>query len=144
MAKRGEAKGEVKGEDKGLVPARTVYDTPVGPREMRGPYDIDFDIQEQIETLVAERDAIIASEDGAAARRAMFSLVNLIFVEPFTEAEFKKLVPLRVAEWQADFFVDYETSSEAAVTRHSALANRAERRAKSARPSKPTTKRAIR
>ena len=144
MAKLGEVKVEVKVEDKGLVPQRTVYDTPVGPREMLGPYDIDFERQEQIEVLVEGREELLASEDGAAARQAMHSMLNLIFAEPFTADEFRKLVPLRVAEWQADFFAEYETSSEAVASRHETLANRAGRRAKSAPRSKPTTKRATR
>ena len=131
-------------EDKGLVPNRKVYQTPVGPREMLGPYDIDFDRQEQIEVLVDGRGDLLASQDGAAARQAMLSMLNLIFAEPFTPDEFKKLIPLQVAEWQADFFGEYETSTEALGTRQIKLANRAERRAKSAPPSKPTTKRATR
>ena len=144
MAKLGEVKSELKVEDKGLVPQRTVYDTPVGPREMLGPYDIDFERQEGIEALVAGRDALIESQDGAAARQATLSMLNLIFAEPFTPEEFKKLVPLRVAEWQADFFGEYDASSEAVANRHATLANRAERRAKPAPRSKPTTKRATR
>ena len=144
MAKKGVAKGEDKGEDKGLVPQRTVYMTPVGPREMLGPYDIDFELQEEIEALVDGRDELIESQDGGAARRATLSMLNLIFAEPFTADEFKKLVPLRVAEWQADFFAEYETSSEIVARRHETLANRAERRAKPAPRSKPTTKRATR
>ena len=144
MAKLGEVKSEFKVEDKGLVPDRRVYDTPGGPREMLGPYDIDFERQEQIEALVGGREELLASEDGALARRATLSMLNLIFVEPFTADEFKKLVPLRVAEWQADFFDEYETSSEAVASRHERLANRTERRAKSAPRSKPTTKRATR
>ena len=140
MAKLGEVKVEVKVEDKGLVPNRRVYQTPVGPREMLGPYDIDFERQEQIEALVEGRDELLASQDGVAARRAMLSMLNLIFAEPFTADEFKKLVPLRVAEWQADFFDEYETSSEAVASRHQGLANRAERRAKPAPRSKRTTK----
>ena len=131
-------------EDKGIVPKRKVYQTPVGPREMMGPYDIDFDRQEQIEVLVDGRNDLIASEDGAAARQAMLSMLNLIFAEPFTPDEFKKLIPLQVAEWQADFFAEYETSTAAVGTRQVKLANRAERRAKSVPPSKPTTKRATR
>ena len=134
---------EDKGEDKGLVPNRRIIDTPVGPREILGPYDIDFERQEMIEVLVNERDQIMEAQDGSAARLATFHrMLNLIFAEPFTADEFKKLVPLRVAEWQADFFAEYETSSEAVATRHVALANRAERRAKPAPRSKPTTKRA--
>ena len=146
MAKQRKAthEAEAEGEDKGLVPKRKVYKTPVGPREMLGPYDIDFDIQEQIEALVAGRDELIESQDGVAARQALHSMLNLIFAEPFTEDEFKKLVPLRVVEWQADFFAEYETHSEAVATRQVGMVNRAERRAKSARRSKPTTKRATR
>ena len=131
-------------EDKGLVPKRTVIDTPVGPREMLGPYDIDFERQEQIEALVGGRDKILADQDGSAARQATLSMLNLIFAEPFTADEFKKLVPLRVAEWQADFFAEYETSSEAAAGRHVVLAKRLKHRAKSARLSKSTTKRGTR
>ena len=142
MAKRGKVTHEDEGEDKGLVPDHRVYDTPVGPREMLGPYDIDFERQEQIEALMSERDDLIESQDGVAAREAMRAMLNLIFVKPFTEDEFRKLVPLRVVEWQADFFDEYETSSEAAASRHVAVANRAERRAKPAPRSKPTTKRA--
>ena len=131
-------------EDKGLVPKRTVVDTPVGPREMLGPYDIDFERQEQIEALVGGREKILEDRDGTAARQATFAMLNLIFAEPFTADEFKKLVPLSVAEWQADFFAEYETSSETVATRHVRLANRAEHRVKSARLSKSTTKRATR
>ena len=131
-------------EDKGLVPKRTVVDTPVGPREMLGPYDVDFERQEQIEALVNERDQIIESQDGSLARAATLNMLNLIFAEPFTPDEFKKLIPLQVAGWQADFFAEYETSSEAVATRHVALANRVERRAKPAPRSKSTTKRATR
>ena len=127
-------------EDKGLVPNRRIIETPVGPREMLGPYDIDFERQEQIEALVNERDKIMEAQDGAAARLSTLAMLNLIFAVPFTVDEFKKLVPLRVAEWQADFFAEYETSSEAVVTRHVGLKNRAERRVKSVRRSKPTTK----
>ena len=142
---KAEAKAKAKaGEDKGLTPNRRMYKTPVGPRAMLGPYDIDFERQEQIEALVDGRDELIESQDGSAARQAMRSMLNLIFAEPFTEDEFKKLVPLRVAEWQADFFAEYETSSEAVATRHVTMTNRAKRRAKSAPPSKPTTKRATR
>ena len=75
---------------------------------------------------------------------AALALLNLIFAAPFTAEEFKKLVPLRVAEWQSDFFADYETSSESVLTRRLAIANRAERRAQSVPRSKPTTKRATR
>ena len=131
-------------EDKGLVPNRTVIDTPVGPREILGPYDIDFERQEKIEALVNEREKIMESQDGTVARMATLHMLNLIFAEPFTADEFKKLVPLRVAEWQAYFFAEYETSSEAVATRHVALANRAERRAKSVPRSKSTTKRVTR
>ena len=131
-------------EDKGLVPNRTIIETPVGPREILGPYDIDFERQEKIEALVNDREKIIEAQDGAVARLATFDMLNLIFAEPFTADEFKKLVPLRVAEWQADFFAEYETSSEAVATRHVALANRAERRAKSVPRSKSTTKRVTR
>ena len=144
MATRGEATHEAEGEDKGLVPNRRVYDTPVGPREMLGPYDIDFERQEGIEALVDGRAELIESQNGTAAREAVHAMLNLIFDKPFTEDEFRKLVPLRVAEWQADFFVEYEASSEAAASRHETLANRAERRAKPAPPSSPTTKRATR
>ena len=145
MAELGKAKYEMGGdEDKGLVPTRTVYETPVGPREMLGPYDIDFERQEQIELLVDGREALLESQSGAAARAAMLCMLNLIFAQPFTEDEFKKLVPLRVAEWQADFFAVYEASSEAIATRHAAMGNRADRRVRSAPRSKPTTKRAIR
>ena len=136
--------GRVMAEDKGLVPNRTVINTPVGPREMLGPYDIDFERQEKIEALVSDRDKIIEDQDGMAARAATFAMLNLIFAEPFTADQFKKLVPLQVAEWQADFFAEYETSSEAVATRHVQLKNRVERRAKSAPRSKPTTKRATR
>ena len=125
-------------EDKGLVPKRTVIDTPVGPREMLGPYDIDFERQEQIEVLMDQRGGLIEAQDGAAVRAATLEMLNIIFAEPFTAEEFKKLVPLRVAEWQADFFVEYERSSEAVATRR--VVNRAQRRAKSAPRSKPTTK----
>ena len=131
-------------EDKGLVPKRKKYDTPVGVREMLGPFDIDFERQEMIEGLAAGRDELMESQDGVAMRAATFELLNLIFAEPFTPGEFKKLIPLQVAEWQADFFTAYETSSEAVATRQVTLVNRAERRAKSVPPSKPTTKRATR
>ena len=134
-------------EDKGIAPKRTIYQTPVGPREMLGPYDIDFERQETIEGLVADREELIESQNGEAARAAVQAMLNVIFAEPFTPDEFKKLIPLQVAEWQADFFAVYETSSEKVATRQVALANRvnrAERRAKSAPPSKPTTKRATR
>ena len=57
-------------EDKGLVPNRRVIDTPVGAREMLGPYDIDFERQEQIEALMQDRDKIMEAQDGAAARAA--------------------------------------------------------------------------
>ena len=132
-------------EDKGIAPNRKVYQTPVGPREMLGPYDIDFERQERIEGLMANREELLETQDGAAARAAVQAMLNVIFAEPFTPDEFKKLIPLQVAEWQADFFAVYETSSEKVATRQVALANRtnrAERRAKSAPPSKPTTKRA--
>ena len=79
-----------------------------------------------------------------AARAATFAMLNAIFAEPFTPDEFKKLVPLQVAEWQADFFTDYEASLKIVATRHVELENRAQRRAKSAPRSKPTTKRATR
>ena len=130
-------------EDKGLVPKRTVIDTPVGPREMLGPYDIDFERQEQIEALMDQRGGLIEAGDGTAVRTASLAMLNIIFAEPFTVQEFKKLIPLRVAEWQADFFAEYERSSEAVATRH-AQANRAQRRAKSVPRSKPTTKQGTR
>ena len=78
-------------EDKGLVPNRRAVDTPVGPREMLGPYDIDFERQERIEALLGERDKILEDQDGSAARLATLHMLNLIFVEPFTADEFKKL-----------------------------------------------------
>ena len=43
-------------EDKGLVHSkRRVYDTPGGPREMLGPYDITFRKQAQLESLMELR-----------------------------------------------------------------------------------------
>ena len=145
MAELGAAEYKMtKGEEKGLVPKRKIYETPVGPREMLGPYDISFERQEQIEALAAGRGKLIASKDSLALRQAMHSMMNLIFVKPFTEPEFKKLIMLRVMEWQADFFAEFATSSKAATTRQATLANREERRAQSAPRSRPTTKRATR
>ena len=72
-------------EDKGLVPNRRVIDTPVGPREILGPYDIDFERQEQIEALVDRRDELVEGQDGAAVRQATHQMLNIIFAEPFTD-----------------------------------------------------------
>ena len=127
-------------EDKGIVPARRVYSIlGLGDREMLGPYDIDFERQEKLEKLVEGRDEAVEAEDGSIARQVTHDMLDLIFAEPFTDAEFKKLVPLRVAEWIADFFGDFEKSSEEAAGRATTLVNRAQRRAKSARNSKSTT-----
>lgn len=131
-------------EDRGIVPQRRVYETPFGPREMLGPYDIDFERQERLERLTEQRESVVEAQDGASARRLTLELLNVIFAEPFTEEEFKKLIPLRVAEWQADFFGDYDASSEGIATRQVELTNRAQRRMKSPQNSKATTTRRTR
>ena len=127
--------------DTGIVPDRRVYDIPgVGSREMRGPYDITFEIQAKLEKLIDQRDTAVLEQDGDAARQVTQEMLNLIFAEPFTEAEFMQLSPMRVAEWTADFFDDFETSSSQAALRAQNQLKKAQQRSKSAQPSRPTTK----
>ena len=140
-------------EDKGLVPNRRVYDTPVGPREMLGPYDITFRKQAQLESLMEQREKALSDESGSALRQIQFDMLNCIFVppeaegstlpgKPFSDEELLDLVPLEVARWVSDFFEDFEKSSEVAAGRAVVQINRAQRRARSVPRSKPTTKRA--
>ena len=132
-------------EDKGIVPDRVVHSIPdMGDRELLSPMDLDFERQEKIERLMEKRDEAATTEDGAEARKLTHDLLNLIFVEPFTEDEFKKLKVLVVVDWIADFFESFETSSEQAATRAVQMQNRAQRRAKSAQRSKSTSKPATR
>ena len=142
-------------EDKGLVHQRRVYDTPVGPREMLGPYDITFRKQAQLESLMEQREKALSDESGSALRQIQFDMLNCIFVpleaedstlpgKPFSDEELLDLVPLEVARWVSDFFEDFEKSSEVAAGRAVAQVSRTQRRVKSAQRSKPTTKRATR
>ena len=137
-------------EDKGLVPNRRVYDTPVGPREMLGPYDITFRKQAQLESLMELREKALSDESGSALRKIQFDMLNCIFVplsaddstlpgKPFSDEELLDFVPLEVARWVSDFFEDYEKSSEAAAGRAETLVNRTQRRGKSAQRSKRIT-----
>ena len=129
------------GEDKGIVPDRqSVSILDVGDREILSPMDLTFERQEKIERLMQQRDAAAVTEDGAEARRLTHEMLDQIFVKPFTDEEFMKLPVLRAAEWVADFFEQFEASSEEAATRAVKMQNRAQRRAKSARHSKSTTK----
>ena len=127
--------------DKGIVPDRRVYDIPdLGSREMRGPYDITFEIQAKLEQLVERRDSAFKDQDWGATKEVMQDMLNLIFIEPFTDAEFMKIAPMRASDWMADFFDDFETSSSQAALRAQNQLKKAQQRSKSAQPSRPTTK----
>ena len=67
-------------EEKGLVPKRRVYDTPGGPREMLGPYDITFRKQAQLESLMDLRQKALSDGSGSALRQIQFEMLNCIFV----------------------------------------------------------------
>ena len=137
-------------EDKGLVPNRRVYDTPGGPREMLGPFDITFRKQAQLESLIEGREKALLDQSGSALRQIQFEMLNCIFVpleaedgtlpgKPFSDEELLDLVPLEVARWVSDFFDDYEKSSEVAAGRATAQVGQTRRRVKSAQRSKRTT-----
>lgn len=104
-------------EDKGIVPNRRAYDTPVGPREMLGPYDVDFERLEMLERLLDRRDSALLEQDMPGAWKAVYDFTNLIAVEPFTFSEFNQLLPNQIGAWIDDFLADYEWSSPGAANR---------------------------
>ena len=112
--------------DRGIVPDRRRYKVLGREREMRGPYDVTYRIQGQLEHLIDRRDGAVRENDGGEARRVQLEMLNLVFMEPFTQEEFEDLVPLEVTGWVADFFDDYETSSTAAASRVLEMGKRAQ------------------
>ena len=128
------------GEDNGIVAKRRAY--PIGgkQREVKGPYDITFRVQVTLEQLADEMTAAETAGDKAEERRITHAMLDAIFVEPFTDDEFLDTSPFRAAEYVADFFDDFEESSDRVATATLLRMKNTHNRLKSRQGSNATTR----
>ena len=127
-------------QDNGIVPSRRSYPILGEEREVKGPYDVTFEDQENLERLFDEKSAAAAADDGARARAALWAMVNIIFVEPFSEGELRKMSVLKTAEYVQDFFTDFGDGASVALEQVEEKMDEAQRRLKQRQNSKATTR----
>lgn len=134
-------------EDTGLVPKRRVYDTPLGPREMKSPDDLTIRTRRAV-TQMTDRAQELADSTAAAdveeLENLVMDLVRELFVTPFVDDELLDIPYPQLQGYVEDFFGAQNADGEEKLAAAKADLNRAQRRVKrktgrSSPPSKHTT-----
>ena len=136
-------------EDDGIVPQRRTVMVGGQPREIRGPYDLTYNLQERLEPLVLEESLAQQAGDPRELRRVHRQMLDILLIDPLTDEEFGNLPVLEVPVWIATFLADVGKSSEEMAKKVMALiqdvataaeANGSQPQSRSAPTSRRTTK----
>ena len=131
------------------MPKRRVYDTPVGPREMKSPEDLTIRTRRAVTQMTDRAQELADSTEAADVEELeglVMDLVRELFVTPFSDDELLDIPYHQLQGYVEDFFGAQNADGAKRLAAAKADLNRAQRRAKkktgrSSPPSRRTTER---